>query len=354
MTNTSKRLLVGSTWIISLVLVALVSFNSGRRRAQGPAADEAVSSSAKDIVNDFGIQPTSVYAHNLLLHQGPHFRVYIRWIRGQMLRTIRDRNPSFDNPDSFVLEIQKGVMSVQLQDIQDFLNRGTGAQAPLKNISVESAGSLLRFRGTVHKIFSIPVQLDGIVSPMPDGRVQFHLVKLSMLKIPLKGLFGALHLGLSDLVSDPKAPGIQIAGNDVRFNTEVLLPAPHIHGRLTNIEVSGKDVKVIYGAAGDDEARLAQWHNFLQLSGGDLNFGKLTMHQVDLTMIDATQDPWFDLDLVNYQAQLVNGYTRITPRAGLEIYMPDLGHLPVQKDTQGVTLEWLKNRNSANPPGVPR
>ena len=58
--------------------------------------------------------------------------------------------------------------------------------------------------------------------------------------------------------------------------------------------------------------------------GGTLDFGKLTMHHVDLTMIDASQDPWFDLDLVNYQAQLVNGYTRMTAQAGLEIFMPDL------------------------------
>ena len=39
-------------------------------------------------------------------------------------------------------------------------------------------------------------------------------------------------------------------------------------------------------------------------------------------MIDASKDAWFDLDLVNYQAQVVNGYTRMTPQAGLEIFMP--------------------------------
>ncbi len=49
-----------------------------------------------------------------------------------------------------------------------------------------------------------------------------------------------------------------------------------------------------------DEDRLAQWHNFLKLTGGTLDFGKLAMNHVDLTMIDASQDPWFDLDLVNY------------------------------------------------------
>jgi hypothetical protein len=90
------------------------------------------------------------------------------------------------------------------------------------------------------------------------------------------------------------------------------------------VRVSPRDIEVIYGNAGDDETRLAQWHNFLRLSGGTLDFGKLTMRHVDLTMIDASQDPWFDLDLVNYQAQLVNGYARMTAQAGLEIFMPDL------------------------------
>jgi hypothetical protein len=77
------------------------------------------------------------------------------------------------------------------------------------------------------------------------------------------------------------------------------------------------------------------------------------MHQVDLTMIDASQDPWFDLDLVNYQAQFVYGTTRVTERAGLEIYMPNLDKLPPKKFAQGITMEWLKNRNIAPPLDVP-
>ena len=84
------------------------------------------------------------------------------------------------------------------------------------------------------------------------------------------------------------------------------------------------DLEVIYGGAINDETKLAQWHNFLRLRGGTLDFGKLTMHDVDLTMIDGSDDPWFDLDLVHYQDQLVNGYTRMTAEKGLEIYMPDL------------------------------
>jgi hypothetical protein len=89
------------------------------------------------------------------------------------------------------------------------------------------------------------------------------------------------------------------------------------------------------------------------MSGDSLNFGKLTMYDVDLTMIDASQAPWFDLDLVNYQAQLVNGYTRMRAQAGLEIFMPDLDEMAPKKPSQDITLEWLKNRNRSLPPDIP-
>src|SRR5215469_9088205 len=54
--------------------------------------------------------PTNVYAHNLMLRTGPSFRVYVRWLRGQMVRANRNEIPSFDDSDSFVLEIEDGVL----------------------------------------------------------------------------------------------------------------------------------------------------------------------------------------------------------------------------------------------------
>ena len=58
--------------------------------------------------------------------------------------------------------------------------------------------------------------------------------------------------------------------------------------------------------------------------------------------------------LVNYQVlQLVNGYTRMTAQAGLEIFMPDLDEQTPKKAGQSISLEWLKNRNRSLPPDVP-
>ena len=314
--------------------------------ALGPVST-ADTSSADDLA------PTLVNAHNLLLRKGPNFRIYIRWIRGQMVRTRRQVNPSFDDPESFVLQIQKGVIHANIGDISNYLNSSSPPDTPLKNISLQPEGERLKLHGTIHKIFSLPIELVGTLTPTPDGRVQFHVTKLDVLKIPLKGLLGGFHVELSDLVHASTIPGVQIVDNDIIFDTQKLLPPPHIHGQLTSVRVGPPDIEVIYGNTGNDETSLARWHNFLRLSGGTLDFGKLTMHHVDLTMIDASQDPWFDLDLVNYQAQLVNGYTRMTAQAGLEIFMPDLDEQTPKKAGQSITLEWLKDRNRSLPLDVP-
>jgi hypothetical protein len=297
--------------------------------------------------------PTQLYAHNIMLRKGAQFRVYIRWIRGQLMRTHRDVNPSLDDTESFTLVIEKGVIRANIGDIGNYLNAASPTNAPLKDIKIEPDGELLKLHGTVHKIFALPVELTGQLSPATGDRLKFHVTKLTVLKIPLKGLLRSLHVELSDLVPSADVPGVQVSGNDIFFDTEHLLPPPHIRGQITSVQVKTPDLEVVYGNAENDESRLSQWHNFLKLTGGSLDFGKLTMRNVDLTMIDASQDPWFDLDLVNYQAQLVNGYSRMTPQAGLEIFMPDAEKQSPKSPNQAITLEWLKNRKQSLPSTIP-
>lgn len=351
------RLKPWQLWIlgtIAVVLMLAVGFVLGRHsvRRSTPALTYSTDAATATAASA-GIAPTTVYAHNILLRKGPSFRIYIRWIRGQMLRTQRNTDPSFDDPNSFVLLINKGVIGVHLQDLANFLNSGNTNTTPLKNISIQTDGNEIELHGTVHKIIPLPVKLKGELTPLPDGRVRFHVASYSLLKVPVKGLFHLFDVKLSDFVPSNGVPGVQVSGNDILFDTQQLLPPPHIHGQITTIRTSPQELTVIYGNSTDDENSLAQWHNFLRFNGGSLDFGKLTMHNADITMIDASNDPWFDLDLVNYQAQLVNGYTRMTAQAGLEIFMPDLDQMKTKPTVnQDITVEWLKDRNSTLPADV--
>jgi hypothetical protein len=298
------------------------------------------------------LSPTNIYAHNLMLRKGPNFRIYVRWLRGQMARSRKNVNPTFDDPDSFSLYIKTGVIRANIGDIANYLNSGALGDAPIKNIQLSGDGDEVKMRGTVHKGVPLPVELIGTLSVIGENGIQIHVKKLNVLKIPFKGLLGAFHVTVSDLFKVRNITGLEVTENDIRFDTHTLLPPPHISGHLTRVRVVNPDLEEIYGDAKEDLERTEEWRNFLRLSGGSIDFGKLTMHDVDLIMIDISKDPWFDLDLANYQEQLVNGYTRMTPQAGLQIFMPDLRDIKNPKKSQDVSIEWFKNRNLPPPPDV--
>jgi hypothetical protein len=348
------RLAVLVSVCILLLVVSVVWHLRSTRLASQPAAPASTgtSPSGATIADTPESAPTAVYVHNLMLRKGPDFRIYVPWLRGNMVRTRRDVNPTFDDPESFFLEIKTGVIRANIGDIGNFLNVGGVADSPLRNITLLADDDHIKLKGTLHKLISMPVELLGSVAATPDNRIQVHVTKLSILKIPLKGLLGGFQISVSDLFHPKGIPGIEVSGNDIFFDTLKLLPPPHIHGQLTKVRVVTPDIEEVYGNAEEAVTRVEQWRNFLRLNDGTIDFGKLTMHHADLTMVDLSNDAWFDLDLNNYQNQLVNGYTRMTPEAGLQIFMPDLDNLPKNQGSQNISMEWLKHRNLPPPPDV--
>ncbi len=342
-----------SVCILLLVVSVVWHLRSTRLASQSAApASTGTSPSGATIAATPESAPTAVYVHNLMLRKGPDFRIYVPWLRGNMVRTRRDVNPTFDDPESFFLEIKTGVIRANIGDIGNFLNVGGVADSPLRNMTLLADDDHIKLKGTLHKLISMPVELLGSVAATPDNRIQVHVTKLSILEIPLKGLLGGFQISVSDLFHPKGIPGIEVSGNDIFFDTLKLLPPPHIHGQLTKVRVVTPDIEEVYGNAEEAVTRVEQWRNFLRLNDGTIDFGKLTMHHADLTMVDLSNDAWFDLDLNNYQKQLVNGYTRMTPEAGLQIFMPDLDNLPKNKGSQNISMEWLKHRNLPPPTDV--
>jgi hypothetical protein len=63
--------------------------------------------------------------------------------------------------------------------------------------------------------------------------------------------------------------------------------------------------------------------NYVYFFGGGIRFGKLTMTDADMQIIDADPSNPFDFFPAHYEAQLVAGYSRTTRRKGLQVFMPD-------------------------------
>ena len=279
------------------------------------------------------------------------FRVYVRWLRGQMARTSRTVNPSFDEPESFFIDVKTGVIHTNVGDLAKFLNEGI-TDSPLKNIKLSGDGDQLKISGTLHKVIPMPIEVIATLGVAPDNRMQIHVTKINVLKIPFKKLLGGFNVTVASLFRSTNLPGVEVKDNDIFLDTGKAVPPPHIRGQLTSVRIINPDFQQIYGNAQEDVTRTEQWRNYLQLKGGTIDFGKLTMRHVDLMMVDLSDNAWFDLDLTNYQDQLVNGYTRMTPEAGLQIFMPSLDQIPAEKKNHSISMEWLKHRNMPPPADV--
>lgn len=325
------------------------------RRASAPTVSTESSPVAVFSTDDAGgpagaTAPTAIYANNLMLRKGSNgFRVYVRWLRGQMARTSRNANPSFDEPESFVLDVKNGVVHTNVGDLANFLNQEV-TNSPLKNIKLTGDGDQLKVSGTFRKI--LPIEAIATIGVAPDNRIRMHVTKINVLKLPFKKLLGGLNVTVASLFHPKDIPGVEVKENDVFLDTAKAVPPPHIRGQLTSIRIINPDIVQVYGNAKEDVKRVEQWRNYLQLQGGTIDFGKLTMRHVDLIMVDLSDNAWFDLDLTNYQDQLVNGYTRMTPEAGLQIFMPSLDQIPAEKKNHSISMEWLKHRNMPPPADI--
>jgi hypothetical protein len=348
---------------VGILWFALSGVATQQPEDRQPAADEAAPRGAEPATQEdtdaASREPTEIYAHNLLLQQGPSIRVYIPWMRGLLVRRNPAVAPSLDLPDSFALEVTRGVLRVQANDLSRYLNSGTIPNVPFSDVSFAEENGLLVMRATIRelKILSIPVELTGTLAPGGTNLLAFQVAKIHVLKMPLGGLLHILDIKIGD-VFDSHSSSITVRGNGVYFNTETLPPAPHIVGHMTSVHLAqdakGLAVEVIYGHAGDDTKEEEQWRDFLKLTGGTLRFGRLTMNPVDLILIDeASKDPFFQLDLAHYQTQLVHGITRVTPEAGFQIFMPGLDQLPNAEPSATITREWLKDRDMPAPAAVP-
>ncbi len=297
---------------------------------------------------------TEIYMHNVMLSEQAGLKLRVRWLRGKMFPSRPGVVPSFDEPSSFKLDIEAGVVGISFDDLNHALNNGMLKSSKLENVKVSPVSrQQIKMTATLHKGVPLPIEMTSDLAAAPDGRIVLHVRKMRVLKMPIKGLLDALHVTAGDLVDPKGAAGVEVSHDDIYFDPEQILPPPRKRGKLTDVHI-GKlgDIVEVYGEARPEVQQVREWRNFINLQGGVLEFGKLTMQHVDLVMIDISNDDWFKFDLPHYQEQLVYGYTRMTQQAGLRIFMPDVDRIPRGQATHNVTLDWMKNRNLPPPPGL--
>jgi hypothetical protein len=278
--------------------------------------------------------PVEAEMRHVLYHVDDRVILQIEYLRGALLPT-RDEPPWFDDPKSFSLAIDTGVVTISAASLSALLNDYVFNYdgSPLDNLTVTVDKGQLKQEGTLRKGIPLPFTIRAELSTTPDGRLRLHPTSVKVAGIGVKGLMRTFGIELENLIKVQRGRGVEISDNDFLLSPAGFLPPPRIEGRVTAVRVGDESIEQTFGGSkrpgraqplhpSDPSAR-----NYMFYRGKVLRFGKLTMMDADLQIVDADPDDPFDFDLAHLNEQLVAGESHNQPDFGLVTVMPDYGDM---------------------------
>lgn len=296
---------------VYLVLLALVPTACSTAQASKPSVD--------------------VDMRNVDLHVTSQISLHIRHLHGQFVAQGARQAPYLDDPRSYSVSVDTGEVAVDLASLNAIMARALEqgrSNVRRVEISIDSNGQL-RQKGVMKKGVSVPFDMKASVSATPDGLIRIHSESMKGFGVPVNPLLKVLRVETEDLLKIEPGHGIRVAGNDLLLDPSRLLPPPGMHGRLTAVRVEKSALVQVFGPGTPRPmSSSSPATNHIHWRGGQLSFGKLTMTETDLELIDEDPRDVFDFSVDRWQEQLVAGYSKTTPARGLKAHMPDYNDLP--------------------------
>jgi hypothetical protein len=268
---------------------------------------------------------------HVVFHLGKGVEMRVDDLNGRLVSTASGP-PVFDDVNSYVVEIQSARVGMTAESLTNLMNNYVfaAADSPLKKLKIEIEGNELKQSGVLVKGVPVPFHLRASIAATPDGRIRVHPTSMKAAGFVSKRVLDFFGLELERLVKVNASTGVAVEGDDLLLDPERLLPPPRIKGRLTRTWIENGVVMQEFGTPSahpltPPNRRLA---NYMYYRGGTLRFGKLTMVDADMVLVDADQRDPFDFSPAEYNDQLVAGYSKNTRGHGLVVYMPDLNDLP--------------------------
>ncbi len=298
---------IGAT---SLLLLTWLSSDSGDPTlAQGRASSAAV-----------GIE-----MRNVRLHVASDAVLDVKWLKGSLVSPA-GHIPVFDDQNSYTMDIDDGEISVDATNLTALVNHAfdyKGSALSDLRITLEE-GHLIQ-RGTLKKGISVPFTITANVAAAPDGRLSVHPIKVKTAGVPSTKIMSLFGVELDDILKSRPDRGIHFQDNDLFLDATRMLPSPRTNGRLTNAFVRGTSLVQVFGKGAGAAGRASG--NYIWFRGASIRFGRLTMSDADLKLIDMDARDPFDFYSARYNEQLVAGYSKNTTDHALRTYMPDFADL---------------------------
>ena len=278
-----------------------------------------------------GRRPVPVEMRNVDLHITDDITLHIKHLDGRFIGVKGSGIPYLDDAASYAVAIDSAAIVMDMGSLNALLNEhvlGHGrSNVEGLHVGTDAEGHLVQ-TGEIEKGIDIPFKTKGAVEATADGRIRVHAKSVRGFGLPVKPLMKLFGVEMDDLLKVEPGHGVWVDDNDLILDPQLMLPPPHIRGKVTEVHVEGDTLVQTFGTGRPHPlSPPAVSPNHIYWRGGDLKFGKLTMTQTDLELVDMDPKDPFDFSVHRWNDQLVAGYSKNTAKRGLKAYMPDFNDL---------------------------
>jgi hypothetical protein len=306
-----------------------------------PAAPATATNPPAPAIPEATGQGVKTEMRNVMFRLTTKAAAHIETLSGELWPTGKFDMPVFDDKTSFEVRVTSGRISLTPAALTEIMNSHVFAaqDAPLKDLDVSIKDGQLIIKGKLHRKGDIPFETSGTLTVNPDGRLRVKTEKVKALHVPLKSVMSALRIDLADVINTSKIDGVDTDKNDLLMDLSTLLPPPHIRGKVSAVRVADNTITTIFGSAEKTSALVEnEKGNYMYFQGNRVRFGKLTMQDTDLMILDLDPDDPLDWNQDRYRDQLAAGYSKMQENFALRSYVKDYNKVPRSPSARAAIL----------------
>ncbi|MBV6492623.1 MAG: hypothetical protein LDLANPLL_00619 [Turneriella sp.] len=245
---------------------------------------------------------------------------------------------NFDDVNSFRIDILSGEAFVKTGIMEYIFNNMVFNYdgSPLKNMKMqffdeEENGKKvkkLRLNGDMKLVVWLGFEMTGKM--YLDREKTLMVIEAERIKSMgnpyTKGILDTVGLDMEKLLPVPTGRGITMRGNKIIVEPFKIFPPPQISGYISDMRLHDDGLQLFFSSktkVNFPPLPVRNVKNYLYLYKGDVKFGKLTMVDARLQMVDMSQKNDFDFYLKRYQLPLAAGYSKIMGDGAVVAYIPD-------------------------------
>jgi len=267
---------------------------------------------------------------NVDLHVTADVLLRIRHLRGRFEPLGDAGRPSLDDKQSYAVAIDSGEIALDMPSLNALMARTLGqGRSNVEKVRISTDDeNRLRQQGVLDKGLKVPFDVAGGIEATADGRIRLRATSVRGFGLPVHPLMKVLGLAMDDLLKVKPGHGVTVENDDLILDPLQLLPPPLIRGKVTSVRVADGILVQTFGSGKRQPLSPPPIsRNYIYWRGHELQFGKLTMTDTDLELVDDDEDDPFDFSVDHWNDQLVAGYSKTMPNRGLKAHMPDFSDL---------------------------